>query len=243
VRQQATWIATGNNIRLAGDLPRRCYWSRLDAERSRPWERKGFKHPDLLGWVGEHRGELLAALLTMVRAWIVAGKLRANVRPLGSFERWAETIGGILEYAGLRRFLGNLDELYDRIDEDGPAWEGFLRAWLTTFGDQRVTVADLVGELERDGQNDLRDALPDDLADAWAQSTKTTKGSQSFRVKLGRALRSREHRRFGEAGYYLTRHSKDATKKTVRWSVQISAPESPGSAESVLLRSREESEA
>ncbi len=37
--QRATWIATGNNIRLGGDLARRCYRIRLDPHVSRPWMR------------------------------------------------------------------------------------------------------------------------------------------------------------------------------------------------------------
>jgi hypothetical protein len=47
--QQVTWVATGNNLQLAGDLARRCYWIRLDAQTARPWQRTGFRHPDLLG--------------------------------------------------------------------------------------------------------------------------------------------------------------------------------------------------
>jgi hypothetical protein len=68
-----SWFVNGNNIQLGGDLPRRCYWIRLDAKMSRPWERNGFKHKDLGAWVMENRGQLIAALLTMVKAWYVAG--------------------------------------------------------------------------------------------------------------------------------------------------------------------------
>jgi hypothetical protein len=32
--QKVTWVATGNNIALGGDLARRCYWVRLDAQTS-----------------------------------------------------------------------------------------------------------------------------------------------------------------------------------------------------------------
>lgn len=49
--QRVTWIVTGNNIRLGGDMQRRCYWIRLDAQTSRPWEGRTFRHPDLISWV------------------------------------------------------------------------------------------------------------------------------------------------------------------------------------------------
>jgi hypothetical protein len=68
VPNRATWLATGNNIRLGGDLPRRCYRIRLDPHVSRPWMRSGFTHEDLTGWVAEQRASLIAALLTLARA-------------------------------------------------------------------------------------------------------------------------------------------------------------------------------
>src|SRR5262245_56979558 len=42
--QKVTWTATGNNLAVAGDLARRCYWIRLDAQTSRPWQRTGFRY-------------------------------------------------------------------------------------------------------------------------------------------------------------------------------------------------------
>lgn len=36
---RCTWIATGNNLQLGGDMPRRCYWVRMDAKCSRPLSR------------------------------------------------------------------------------------------------------------------------------------------------------------------------------------------------------------
>jgi hypothetical protein len=72
VPQRATWLATGNNIKLGGDLARRCYRIRLDAKVSRPFMRKNFTHSDLVTWVSEHRAELVGALLTLARAWLRA---------------------------------------------------------------------------------------------------------------------------------------------------------------------------
>ena len=46
---RVVWAATGNNLRVAGDMPRRSYSIRLDANAERPWERTGFK---IKGWNG-----------------------------------------------------------------------------------------------------------------------------------------------------------------------------------------------
>jgi hypothetical protein len=130
--QRATWIVTGNNIRLGGDLARRCYWVRLDAKLARPWQRGGFRHDDLLGWVAEHRGEIVAALLVLARAWFVAGRPGAPAPPLGNFGPWAKAVAGVLARAGITGFLGNLEELYDEADESAGQWEAFRHSWTST---------------------------------------------------------------------------------------------------------------
>jgi putative DNA primase/helicase len=58
---RCAWIATGNNIQLGGDMPRRCYWIPLDAKNSQPFRRTGFRHANLRGWVKEHRDDLIVA--------------------------------------------------------------------------------------------------------------------------------------------------------------------------------------
>jgi len=78
----ATWIATGNNVALGGDLPRRAYLSRIIVDMAKPWRRDPscFRHPELEAWVSANRGKILAAGLTLARAWIVAGSLNLRRR-------------------------------------------------------------------------------------------------------------------------------------------------------------------
>jgi hypothetical protein len=123
---RCSWIATGNNIQLGGDMPRRCYRVRLDPQCSRPAERTHFKYPQLKKWAAAHRSELLSALFTLARAWFIAGKPVATVRTVGSFENWAEIIGGILQYAGITGFLENTNRLYSQADAESAQWEGFF---------------------------------------------------------------------------------------------------------------------
>ena len=239
--QRATWIATGNNIKLGGDMPRRCYWIRLDSQLARPWQRptEGFRHPNLLGWVGENRGDLLAALMTIARAWFVAGKPAAEVPPLGSFEVWARTVGGILAFAGVRGFLQNLDALYEQNDEETGEWEAFLLAWSEVFGEETITVADLCDTLlptPAGGQQRLagtsrtiseeqaaalREALPSELAEGLeieqkrAVSISGVNTASSFRRKLGKALAKRIDVRYGDLR--LERASDHPHSKVSRW--------------------------
>ena len=113
------------------------------AHAERPWQRTGFRHPDLLGWGTQHRGELVAAILTIVRGWLAAGRPPFSGRPLGSFEEWSRLVGGITEYAGIAGFLDGTSELYDDAVSDADEKAAFCEAWLARFGEAPVSVADL----------------------------------------------------------------------------------------------------
>lgn len=140
---QTVWAATGNNLRLAGDMPRRSYGIRLDANEEQPWKRKDFKIRDLEQYVHDNRGDLLGAALTVVRAWYTNGRPRAEVPTLGSFEEWANTIGSVLAFAGIESFLGNLEQTQIVQDEDTQQWAAFFEAWWDRFGDVEVTADDV----------------------------------------------------------------------------------------------------
>ncbi len=102
---------TGNNVQLAGDMPRRCYFSKMEAKEARPWERTEFRHPQIKQWVLEHRKELVEALLTAVKAWVVNGRPKGNCgKTIGSYEMWVEILDGILSFAGTKGFLANLGD-------------------------------------------------------------------------------------------------------------------------------------
>jgi hypothetical protein len=189
--QRATWMGTGNNLKVGGDLARRCYPIRLDAEVAQPWTRNGWKHPDLLGTVRQRRCDLLVALLTLARAWWAAGQPRVKTPTLGSFDEWARTLGGILGHAGFRDFLGNLDLLYAQMDEEETAWTAFFTTWHELWGDRAFTAKELTAALQ-DGAIPLRDVLPGDLG------THLTKDPEKFSQRLGTALRKRDGAVFGQ---------------------------------------------
>jgi hypothetical protein len=137
-----TWLATGNNTELSHEMIRRTALIRLDAKRDQPWTRKGFRHPRLIAWAQEHRGELVWAALVLCRAWLVAGRPKGQ-RTLGMFEGWVETLGGILDVAGVPGLLGNADELLREADKELPQSRAFATAWWEAHGDCPVATADL----------------------------------------------------------------------------------------------------
>ena len=127
--------------------------------------------------------------------------------------------------AGIPGFLDNLGDLYAQVDEgDSGQWTAFLHAWLATYGERLMAVAELTEELLSEGSA-FRDVLPDDLADALpARDSETGR----FRRKLGHALRQRVERRFGEEALFLAR-SDDRHKKVALWRVRRGRGETRGS--------------
>jgi len=208
---QVTWIASGNNVRLGGDIPRRCYRIRIDAKVSRPWTRTSFKHPDLLTWVSEHRGELLVALLTLARAWYAAEKQQAPAPMMGSFEHWARTVGGVLQHASVPGFLANLEEMYESSDESTPQWEAFLQALATAFGQDWFTAKQLT-ERFAGGDRELAETVPDDLADAFDKPG-------SFQKRLGHAFSKRVGTQYGDRGIHLERAGEK--RHATKWKVSF----------------------
>ena len=136
------WIATGNNPTFSNEMARRLVRIRLDARVDQPWMRDGFRHPDLMVWVRANRARLVAACLTLCRAWIAAGRPRGT-RTIGSYESWSQTMGGVLEVAGIEGFLGNIDEMMAASDSEGAVWRSFVSAWWDRFGTAEVGTSDL----------------------------------------------------------------------------------------------------
>jgi hypothetical protein len=215
--QRSTFLVTGNNVGLGGDLARRCYHCRLDPKVARAWERTGFRHEGLTPWAEANRGRLLAAALTLIRAWYADGRPQAAVPVLGGFEEWTATVGGILAHAGVTGFLENLPELWDRSDQESAEWIGFLQALNTVFGTTAVTVGDMIGAATADEGPLQLTVFPSRAVDR--------NGVVDGR-RLGRALATVNGRRFplviaqGERTIRLER-GEDLNRKQAVWRVVV----------------------
>jgi hypothetical protein len=149
---RAIWLATANNPTMTTEIARRTVRIRLDPKQDRPWQREDFKHTDLRTWVVDHRPELIWAALTIIQHWIDIGKPAGKNKPLGSFEHWSKSMGGVLEAAGYSDFLSNLEEFYEVADREGTVLRNFVNLWWNRFGDKQTTTSDLFAlTLEFDG--------------------------------------------------------------------------------------------
>jgi hypothetical protein len=140
---RSIFVCTANNPVLSMEIARRSIRIRLDPKMDRPWLRNGFRHPDLRGFIEQERPALIAALLTLVQAWMKAGRPKPAAPALGSFESWSNIVGGIVEFAGYKDFLGNALEFYEAADSEGAIWRLFVSSWWDTYQGRTVSVKEL----------------------------------------------------------------------------------------------------
>ena len=143
LRNSATWILSCNNPKLTHEISRRCVRIRIDPQTDRPWLRSGFRHAHLRRWAEDNRKELVGACVDIIRGWVAAGGPSWRGGPLGSFEQWSALMGGILEFAGFEGFLGNIEDLYDRVDPESREWRSLTLLWWERFGATPVKTSDL----------------------------------------------------------------------------------------------------
>lgn len=221
---RATWVATGNNIRPSGDMPRRCYHIRLDAKRSRPYQGRSFRHDNLLDWAREQRPLLLRSLLIIARAWYQRKAKPISVDAWGSFEEWHRTIGGILRSAGVEGFLGNLQSFLGEADDNALQWEGFLTEIEQLYGREWFTAGKIVLLIrEATPLTPAPVSLPDSLGDVDRRK------EGSLERALGKSFAKRLGTRYGQREVYLDRLIDKHTKQA-KW--RVLTPETEDSAQS-----------
>jgi len=142
----AVWVTTGNNIVCSTEIAGRVVRIRLDARAERPGERTGFRHQNLRRWATAHQGEIIAAFLTMVAAWIAAGQPRATDLPtMGGFEDWIGIVGSILAFHGIGGLLDNRKQLTDYMTDDSTDWGGLIAMMVTETAEAKKRAAEAEG--------------------------------------------------------------------------------------------------
>jgi hypothetical protein len=181
VPNDATWVATGNNVELSDEIARRTIPIRLDPGVERPENRTGFSHPELVKWAGEHRSTLVSACLSLVGAWLDAGCSEGQIT-LGSYESWARILGGVLGVSGVSGFLSGRERLYSEADRETADWRALCEAWWEAHADHAITAKDVFEVAKKRGL----------LLHVWAG--RSDLGAQQ---RFGHALPSVRDRVFG----------------------------------------------
>ncbi|MET8824766.1 hypothetical protein ABZX40_17850 [Streptomyces sp. NPDC004610] len=136
------WIVTGNALRTGGDNGRRTMWVRLDPNCPDPDQRDGFRVGDLRPWLRQKASTIVAALVTMVRAWLAEGAPIVRVRK-GDYSQWASLMAGLLGYLGVDGWMADRDQVFDQ-DDELLEWTAFLEMWRVKLGAQAVTTSSII---------------------------------------------------------------------------------------------------
>lgn len=159
------WWVTGNNVEIGGDMGRRVLHVRLLSPEERPEERTAFKHPDLIAWVRNERPRLVRAALTILRAYVVAGRPEQEGVRLGSFEDWARFVASAVVWVGLPDPCKTRDGLEERAESDEARLGGLIDAWTASFGNEGRTAAEVLRLIESEDRRTSKPSYSGDSDD------------------------------------------------------------------------------
>ena len=217
VSTAVTLLCTGNNLIFDGDLTTRVIPCDLDPGVERPEERHF--DVDLYKYVPEHRAALVVAGLTILRAYVAAGRPPQEIPQFGRFEEWSDWVRSALVW------LGATDPCVGRtrIEEQDPTRQGLgqlLVTWQDALPGRSVSVAEAIRTTEEPApmESSEETALIDYQHDRLRESIQAVAADRSGRINpryLGNFL-SRHVKRI-EGGLRFERG--DDRNKVATWLV------------------------
>lgn len=200
-----TFFATGNNVHLKADTPRRICHIRLETSHENPEDRDDFHIPDLRAWILANRPRLLHAALIILAAFVRAGRPDMDLKPWGSYESWSSWIRNCVVWLGLPDPAESREAIRRQGDTEAQAMQCILSHWhLFDPENYGITCQELLKKMEEfDGSMewaDVRAAIDQLLNRRLARD-------------LGTKFRHYSRRNFG--GIYLDLGTK--VRGTNRW--------------------------
>jgi len=140
VTTRTLFLSSGNNVGPVQDMTRRCIPVNLDPACETPAART-FKNPDLLSDLLRERGRYVSAALTIIRAWIVAGRPKQPCKPLASYGDWSDLCRQPLLWLGQADPAASVYETMTE-DPDRETLGRMLEAWYDCFGNTPKMIRD-----------------------------------------------------------------------------------------------------
>jgi hypothetical protein len=209
------WYGTGNNVSVAADTTRRIIHIRLDVLEEHPEERTDFKHPDLIGWVREHRARLLTHALTILVAYCNSGRPTQYLTPFGSFEGWSRLVREAVVWAGLPDPCRTRTRLVELADTTVGGLAQLIQAWgVYDAANNGLVVSDMLAQLYR------REFQPTDAASVTMRAALENlvgcpPGKTPAPKQVGNRIRS--FRRRVIEGHYLDTNANEYNRNGAVW--------------------------
>jgi hypothetical protein len=161
VSTRTLFLSSGNNVGPVKDMTRRCISIRLDPGCETPAARS-FARPELVREVLRERGRYVSAALTIVRAWIVAGRPKTTCKSLAGYGDWSDLCRQPLLWLNCADPTVSVFEAMAE-DPDRETLGRLLTAWQLVFGKTPAMVRDAVKQASvfHDEHVELREVLRD----------------------------------------------------------------------------------
>jgi putative DNA primase/helicase len=159
-------IATGNNAMAAGDLADRSMVIELestDANR-REIATSHYAIGEASAYVLRHRPELLAAALTMLAAYIKAGRPSVAGASWGNFDEYTDLVAGAIRWTIGTDPLKDRVAMAQRTDPIASALLTLATNWVPAFGDLPVMARFIESKISNPDDDDHLGAIAEALA-------------------------------------------------------------------------------
>jgi hypothetical protein len=207
-----TWFATGNNVVVHADTARRICHLRLESSLEKPEDRKDFRHHDLLRHVQKARPVLLAAALTILRAYCAAGSPRLPIPAWGSFPGWSDLVRGAIVWAGLPDPAKTKAELQKSADVNAEYMGTIIARWASLEGGKKgLTASEVIDAIKH------HCGSPGDVPIEIAELKDAIEGLAGKLDARGLGYKLRAFRRRVFNDQFLDQAA--SSHKTIRWAV------------------------
>lgn len=196
-------LASGNNVSPHADLTRRFVTINLDPQVETPATiryTQGARDLHVL----QHRGQYVSAALTIIAAWMAAGRPQSDCAPLNGYADWTQLVRQPLLWLGMADPAHSVFEAMKQ-DPDKEVLSRMLTAWLAAFGSVATKVRDVV----------QRCATNTELREVCAEIAEDKTGEISRR-NLGKWIARNAGRVVGELRF----ERGDATTNSQQWRVK-----------------------
>ncbi len=160
VGTRVLFLSSGNNVDPVRDMTRRTITITLDPDCEIPAAREFKKQP--LNEVRTNRGRFVSLALTIIRAWVCAGKPKTECKPIATFNDWSDYCRQPLLWLGAPDPAQCIFEAMCD-DPDREILGEFLQAWYDCFGHAPTLVKDAVSRLNT--SNTLHELICDIAGD------------------------------------------------------------------------------
>jgi putative DNA primase/helicase len=151
------FVITGNNLVFAGDLCQRVLKTRLVPDVARPDQREFDR--DIVEYIIENRGKLVAAILTLIRAYICAGEPDVGVKPFREFKLWSSFVQKPLVWLGYADPCASQVDLYIEDPEyvEKKAVVTALADFMRIFPSESFTAKQIIDAVEDESRRETNE--------------------------------------------------------------------------------------